>query len=138
MTATYASLTLPADPRSPGAAREFVEETLRSWGLVAALNDAKLLTSELVTNAVLHARTSLTLVLAKDDERDVVRVSVHDESATVPRRRAYSPLATTGRGLNMVGAASQAHGVERSANGKAVWFEISMSPAGAGSLTDHR
>lgn len=135
---TSVTLDLPADPRSPGLARGFVAETLRSWGLVSVLNDAKLLTSELVTNGVLHARTSLVLTVARDDERGVVRVSVRDESAAVPRRRTYSPLASTGRGLNMIGAASKAHGVETSDAGKVVWFEIEVSPAGADSLTDHR
>lgn len=138
MTAVSAALTLPADPRSPRRARDFVQATLHSWGLVTVLDDAKLLTSELVTNAVLHARTQVTLTVTSDDERDVVRVSVSDQSPVVPRRRRYSSLATTGRGLNMVDDASQAHGVEPSAAGKAVWFEIGVSSAGVESLTDHR
>jgi anti-sigma regulatory factor (Ser/Thr protein kinase) len=120
-----------------------VESLLEAWGLLRLRNDAKLLTSELVTNAVLHAGTDLTITVARDDERQVLRVTVGDGSDTPPSRRFYSALATTGRGLAMVSHGAQAFGVDplqAGKAGKAVWFELALSaasPAGPGAKRDY-
>ena len=103
---------------------------LDEWGLQRVGNEARLLTSELVTNAVLHAGTDLTLTVSRDTERDVVRVSVVDGSEAAPARRAHSTFSTGGRGLGIVAEESQAFGVDSFQGGKAVWFELAVGGLG--------
>ena len=81
-----------------------------------------LLTSEVVTNAVVHAGTAINVraVVAADH----VRVEVGDAEARVPVPRARSVEATSGRGLLLVEALSRSWGTERRADGKVVWFEL--------------
>ena len=124
------TLTLASDPRSARTARDYVAAVLDEWGLGRVREEARLLTSELVTNAVLHAGTTVTLSIDLDDERQVVRITVRDGSRTQPRRRHYSALATTGRGLAMIDGAAEGFGIEASSEGKAVWFELGV-PASA-------
>jgi two-component sensor histidine kinase len=83
---------------------------------------AALLVTELVTNAVLHARTAI--VLAVDCTRGRVLIRVADESTALPRHRTYGADASTGRGIALVEELATAWGVERSPRGKEVWCEI--------------
>jgi len=87
---------------------------------------AALLASELVTNAILHARTSLTVDVTSGPRG--VRIAVTDDSPTLPRVRDYMPGASTGRGLQMVASLADAWGTDRNGASKTVWFEL--SPAG--------
>jgi anti-sigma regulatory factor (Ser/Thr protein kinase) len=105
---------------------------LDEWGLLRVGNEARLLTSELVTNAVVHARTELTLTVTRDTDRDVVRVSVADGSAAQPARRSYRTMSTGGRGLGIVAEGSQAFGVDSFEGGKAVWFELALGDGATG------
>ena len=109
-------------------ARKFVRRTLEGWRVgreVAA--DAVLLTSELVTNAVLHARTGIRVVLHTDGA--AVRVSVFDENPRVPVYEDCPADATSGRGLSLVEGLAGAWGVDRLQDGKVVWFELAGSRA---------
>ena len=119
---TSASASFPAAPASVPTARRFVQATLARFGLTAAWDAAELLVSEVVTNAVLHARTEFTVEVQR--EGDLVRVSVHDQSAAIPRQRNHGTDSTTGRGMRLVATLAVAWGVERHAGGKAVWFEV--------------
>ena len=65
-------------------ARAFVAATLRRWDLEALVVDAELLTSELVTNAVVHARSDVTVSLAVAD--GTAEIGVTDASPE-PRLR---------------------------------------------------
>ncbi len=114
---------LPVDPVSARQARRFVTEALASWSLDAVTDEAVLLTSEVVTNALLHTGTGqiqLRLVLLPDG----VRIEIVDDSPTLPRPRHYSADAGTGRGLALVEAASRSWGARPTERGKVVWFEI--------------
>jgi anti-sigma regulatory factor (Ser/Thr protein kinase) len=117
-----AELQLPPDYTAAARARRFVRATLQSWRLDGLIEDAELLTSELVTNAVLHARSSARLAI--EYEGGPVRVSVCDNSATQPRLRDYGPNAVTGRGLLLVDRIAHRWGVEALDAGKCVWFEV--------------
>ena len=119
---TVSSLSLPAEAASVPTARRFVRTTLEGLGLRPAWEAAEMLVSEIVTNAVLHARTAFTVDVVRED--DVVRISVRDGSRAVPRQRAYGTDSTTGRGLRLVATLSVAWGVERDEDGKTVWFEV--------------
>ena len=117
-----ASLALRPVPASAGAARQFVDETLGGWGCHAFIDATRLLVSELVTNAVLHARTELTLVLRMTSRG--VRVEVRDSNPASPVVRHYEEEAMTGRGLALVEQLAERWGVEPNGSGKAVWFEL--------------
>lgn len=95
---------------------------LRAMDASGACDDAASLVSELATNAVIHARTPFTLVVSRIE--DNVRVSVHDGSAVLPRRRAYGLDAATGRGLRLLATMSSNWGIEAETGGKVVWFEL--------------
>ena len=97
-----------------------------------------LLTSELVTNAVLHAATdvprpSAEIVLSIHRTHDLLRVEVRDHDARpVPRVRFLAPLASqTGRGLDVVALLASAWGSIRvpAGEGKVVWFELRIARA---------
>ena len=118
-----ATTTLEAKPQSARAARHFVEALLREWDREHVADLVTLLTSEIVTNAVMHARSELDLEV--DCLQDAVRVSVHDRGEGVPVRRHVSIEATNGRGLALVDTLARRWGVDPQSPGKAVWFEVS-------------
>jgi anti-sigma regulatory factor (Ser/Thr protein kinase) len=129
---TVPTLRLPPDPRSPRHAREFVGSLLERWGLPDLHDRAALITSELVTNAVLHAGTPVTVTVAVDGSRSVLRITVRDGSSVEPRQVDSGELATTGRGLSMVDQSADAFGVEPTSEGKAVWVELPLDAGGTG------
>ncbi len=120
---------LPGEPASVRAARRLVVRAVRDWSLPHLDDAAALLTSELVTNAVLHARTDLSIEVARHD--GVVRVTVRDGSPEQPRRRRHGVSAGTGRGLGLLATLATAWGSEPSGppHRKAVWFELPVDPA---------
>ncbi len=113
---------LASDPVSAGKARQFVVATLLGWDVEHLIDTASLLTSELVTNAVLYARSEIELRLAK--EPDLIRFEVEDHGSGQPRPRHPAPEETSGRGLALVDTLSNAWGVTAVNSGKAVWFEL--------------
>ncbi len=119
---TVTSLRLPPDHVAASRARRFVSETLRAWGLDDAVPDAELLVSELVTNAVLHARSATRVTLERNGR--MLRISVYDDSPVQPRVRDYGPEAVTGRGLLLVERIAKSWGVFPDGAGKSVWFEL--------------
>jgi anti-sigma regulatory factor (Ser/Thr protein kinase) len=114
------SIALGAVPASSHAARNFVGATLDRWGRGDLVEVAVLLTSELVTNAIIHAGTDLVVTVRREGDR--ARVAVHDEEITPPRRR--EPGLDGGRGLALVEALAGAWGTFPRGEGKAVWFEL--------------
>lgn len=123
MAPTEVRADFPAEPASAGQARRFVDATLRSWKCDGIVETATLLISELVSNAILHAGTTIRVVIRLGDEQ--VRVEVQDGSALPPSRKHYSSMATTGRGLVLVEELSDRWGVATAPTGKSVWFELS-------------
>ena len=119
--------TFPVELHSTTAARHFVTGVLERAGADGRLDDAELLTSELVANAVLHARTAFRVSVDLDGDR--LRVEVHDASDDAPVRRDPGPRATGGRGVLIVDALADRWGVEPDGDGKAVWFELDGVPA---------
>jgi anti-sigma regulatory factor (Ser/Thr protein kinase) len=112
-------------PASVAAARRLVRAFAAKHRLNDELADAMCLTaSELVTNSVLHARTSLVLSLALGPDR--VRIGVHDHLPATPTVRHYPPEAVTGRGLGVVAALSRTWGIDADNDGKLVWAEIGL------------
>lgn len=115
--------SLPPAAQSVVTARRHVRDVLRRWGYDDLVDAAQLLTSEIVTNAVLHARTVLELVVTRTT--DGVRVDVRDGSPLPPAMRSHgSNLATTGRGLQLLQTLAASWASEPTATGKTVWFVL--------------
>jgi anti-sigma regulatory factor (Ser/Thr protein kinase) len=122
MTA-HATLHLPPEATSPRAARRFVDDTLAEWACADASDVVALLASELVTNALLHARSEVDLRVSRTP--DALLVEVVDHSPVPPSPKHYRPEAETGRGLALIEALAAAWGVRPTDNGgKTVWFEV--------------
>jgi anti-sigma regulatory factor (Ser/Thr protein kinase) len=98
-----------------------------SRGVVDDVVDTvELLTSEIVTNAILHGRAGPRLFVGID--QGVVRVGVHDMSPQVPVRRHTRPEDVSGRGVLIVDELASAWGVEAErSGGKRVWFEVACT-----------
>ena len=122
---------LPPAPTSPRDARLFVSHWTRQWGYQRLLGPVALLTSELATNAVLHAGTSFEV--SATNLGSGVRVTVWDGSPAAPAVRDPAKVDATGRGLRLVDSISAHWGWERDPDrgGKQVWFELdAASPMG--------
>jgi anti-sigma regulatory factor (Ser/Thr protein kinase) len=142
-------------PRSARDARVFVVGVCKEWGLSDVVETVELLTSELVTNGVLHARTELDVSLGLTE--DTLIVSVHDHDIRLPLQRdqrddlladidtvierqadetiddrhylmEVGPAGSigAGRGLLLVESLADEWGVEQEASGKRVWFRVAV------------
>lgn len=117
------SVELPPQPSSASRARALAREQIA--GLPGeTIDTVALLVTELVTNAVLHARTDLHLEVEVRPQAVVLRVS--DGSARTPVVRHYRTDDVTGRGVALVEALATRWGVETTPTGKCVWCEIAI------------
>jgi anti-sigma regulatory factor (Ser/Thr protein kinase) len=115
---------LTPHPTSVGAARRFVRDVLMSRQVAdGVVETVELLTSEVVTNAIIHGRSGPQLAVEVDGK--VVRVAVRDLSPEVPVRRLGNVDDVSGRGVVIVEELASAWGVDRERGGaKRVWFEV--------------
>ncbi|MFF5505823.1 ATP-binding protein [Streptomyces roseolus] len=119
--------TLPCTPDSVAVARRLVVAVLARWNLPEDLADrARLVVSELVTNALVHARTcgaSIRVTVTRiEDDHVQVAVTDLDRRPLIPRHA--GPDDEGGRGLDLVAALSLRWGYERRHWGKRVWAEL--------------
>ena len=133
MTAT---LELPPSAASVRDGRRFITSLLENWGMPDLIETAALLTSELLTNSVLHARTEIVLTVAQIG--DCIEIEVRDGSRHGPRRRRHTQDATTGRGLELLERLARSWDVSLDDDGKVVRFvlEASADPWAAYSADD--
>jgi anti-sigma regulatory factor (Ser/Thr protein kinase) len=152
-------------PAAAAAARRFVRDTLHSWELASPpaerggpakesepagehgqagqggqdtlVDDAVLLTSELVTNAVLHAGTpvQVTCRLLGDASDGAVEIAVLDRRPgqlrpDLPHTAAEAAERTSGRGLQLPSELASAWGVTYARAAKAVWFRLELAGRG--------
>ncbi len=114
-----------ADSDAPSAARHFATPALRRWGLVGSgLENARVVLSELATNAVVHAGSPFSVTLRSDGSQ--IRISVTDRNRVRPSLCEQDSAAPSGRGLHLVNAFASAWGVEVSAVGKTVWATFAL------------
>jgi anti-sigma regulatory factor (Ser/Thr protein kinase) len=115
--------TLHLEPavESTPVARHWVAAHLRDVPAEVA-ECAGLLTSELVTNAVLHAGTPMCVTLHILPDR--IRVDVADGDTSLPALKDYGREAATGRGLTLFSTLASDWGVQPVDGGKIVWFEL--------------
>lgn len=114
-------VVLAPDPREVRQVRRFVAKAVPDLDADAA-DTLLLLVSELVTNAVVHARTEIEVAVAVTD--DDVLVSVHD--LDLGRREQRTGERDGGRGLGLVRSLAGDSGmVAHSEGGKTAWFRLS-------------
>ncbi|MGW4501792.1 SpoIIE family protein phosphatase [Micromonospora sp. NPDC004336] len=129
---------LPADRRTPAAARALVRSVLTEARLDELANEALLLTTELSTNAVEHARTELDIEVVADPVGLTVTVSDFAvgpvEELTVGVRNDATNIdevSERGRGLLLVDHFASRWGTTYLPTGKGVWFRLDRpGPAG--------
>ena len=121
---------LDALTTSPKAARDFVRAVLDAWDCDDPHEIALLLTSEVVSNAVLHAATRLALDVGWDEDAGVLRIEVRDGSPDLPEIRVPAPDATGGRGILLLERLARRWGARPEAEGKVVWFELAARRRG--------
>ena len=129
--ATERQADLEPVPSSVGEARSLVRETLAGFDSDAR-EVALLLTSELVTNAILHARTPVQVGVLVDGHRALVCVADRLAESPALSPRAHSHDRPGGRGLALVEDLAHTWGTTRYTGGKTVWFLLQT--AGARSL----
>nr|WP_231126911.1 ATP-binding protein [Motilibacter aurantiacus] len=127
--APHASVDLRPEPRAAREARLWVRSQVPPLGPEAA-DALDILVSEVVTNAVLHARTRFTVGVTRLDS--AVLVTVADHNPQQPEPQAESDSRTSGRGLALLSALSDDWGVTTEPDGKCVWFVLAAAgPRGA-------
>ncbi|MEV6967935.1 ATP-binding protein [Hamadaea sp. NPDC051192] len=122
-----ARFDLPLGLRAPAAARTLVRDMLMAWDLpdIGWLDDADLLVSEIVSNAVCHGGGCIELSVQSHEQG--VTIKAADGSSVVPRRRAAGE--NGGFGLQIIEAISEGWGVEEFQGGKRVWVRLRPCPS---------
>jgi anti-sigma regulatory factor (Ser/Thr protein kinase) len=121
------SATFPRQARSAPLARRFVTEVI---GQHPAADDAVLLTSELVTNALVHARDATTVTVRVTLTTAFIRVDVSDDGRTgIPHWRDADSRAEDGRGFQIVNALAERWGFTREQDRTCCWFEVTAAHA---------
>ena len=126
-----AAATFEPVGRSVAAARAFVRDTLQGWGLTDIVDDAVVLTSELVTNAVVHAGTAADVLCLRDGDGSVrVEVADHYPDRGLPVQdlghHYGDPDREGGRGLLLCASLADRWGVEYTSTDKRVWFRLDL------------
>jgi anti-sigma regulatory factor (Ser/Thr protein kinase) len=120
---TTHTAALPHTAQAAREARTEVARLLSGRCSPPAIDTAALLTSELVTNAVLHA--SPPVQLRVEITAGFLRVEIHDSStSTLPAPSLARSTERNGRGLAIVEALASRWGSEHTIGGKFVWFEL--------------
>jgi len=126
----FRKIDLTADVASCSTARCFVREAL-----FEAAEDlqgcAALLVSEVVTNALLHAKGPVTVEVLQ--QGSTYRIGVRDGSRTPPTDKGYRADDATGRGLLLLDCLAAAWGWKRIGLGKVVWFDLPVPLDGSSS-----
>jgi hypothetical protein len=116
---------LACDVGSPAAARALVVGAVVDWDLAASAEPAAQVVTELVSNAVQHARTPCRVLVVLDDRG--LRVGVRDFGHRAPVRiRPVAVDAPSGRGLHLVALLSRTWGVLEHEPGRTVWADLSV------------
>ncbi|MEO3973567.1 ATP-binding protein [Streptomyces sp. CAU 1734] len=137
-----ASWELLPDLTAAAAARRLVRGQLAAWELSGLTEEALLITSELVTNALVHTQGPVTLTLRRPRPRrpdgTAVRIEVRDEgrcggldpSGEWPAGAPEKHLGTGGRGLHLVDSTAEAWGNFNDREGHTVWAGLRAPDAG--------
>lgn len=115
-------ILLPPVRTAVATARRQVAAACRNWRMSALADTAELLSSELVTNAVIHGSGEVRMGVSRHGDRLRVEVSDDDPSPVQPRARGDAE--ESGRGLYIVASLASAWGCDAAGAGKTIWFEL--------------
>jgi PAS domain S-box-containing protein len=113
-----------SDPASVPAGRRFVAARLDDWACAHLTDTATLLTSEILTNAVMHGLGPVRLRLRRTDTE--IAVIVSDRGRYQPQPRLAGPTDETGRGLSLLEMLATSWGARPTEHGKDVWFTLTL------------
>jgi anti-sigma regulatory factor (Ser/Thr protein kinase) len=119
-----AQMLVPAEPTGPSRVRQWMSTRLREWSVPEPVISAAILcTSELTTNALLHAGTPAQVHVDLNAERLLVSVADTGTRGTVIRAHTDT-LSSRGRGLGLIEDLSDSWGTDPTVRGTTVWFEM--------------
>jgi anti-sigma regulatory factor (Ser/Thr protein kinase) len=121
-------IALPTQPTSAKVARDFLAEATCNRHEARVLDDAQLLVSELVGNAVRHGAPPIEVEVSCVGAQ-TLQVRVRDAAEDGPRPRDADADAEGGRGLALVDMLSDDWGTDPDEDGKSVWFRLRTDPA---------
>ncbi|WP_371790939.1 ATP-binding protein [Streptomyces sp. NBC_01471] len=136
----FTACALPAGGQAVGEGRRFTGSLLHDWALSPLVDNAALIVSELLSNALRYGLGALpawsgpgqAVWLGMLRRRGTVLFAVCDPSTAVPRLKEPDFLAQSGRGLHIIDCLSETWGwTTPGPEGKAVWAAVSC-PAGTG------
>ncbi|MBQ1157057.1 SpoIIE family protein phosphatase [Streptomyces sp. A73] len=117
-----------AQPDRIAVARHQLRDLLHDWADPDQVDGAVLMLSEMLTNVLVHTDGDAVLVaevtLPREGGVRTLRVNVSDSSDELPHRRTPGELASSGRGLMLLGMLADHWGVDPRGEGKCIWFEI--------------
>jgi anti-sigma regulatory factor (Ser/Thr protein kinase) len=118
---------LPPDPAALAAARQVVRTACHAWSLPHLVDDAEVVVTEIVANAVQHGGGPVDMVLTRRVR--YLHMSVRDRSPVPPSRSIPDPdTLQGGRGLLLLDAIAAGWGTAATDNGKAVWATLRIDP----------
>jgi len=119
-------MTLPAEDHSVRLARNAAHVVLGAWRLDHMQETAVLIVSELVTNAVRHARETDVVDVDLHATRTCLRIEIQDCDRHWPQPRIPGGFEESGFGFVLVDALADKWGVRETTTGKAVWAELDV------------
>ena len=123
----HLQLTLPASGQPVRLARQVTREVLTVWRLAHLEETAALLVSELVTNAVRHARSADAITLELEAVRTWLRIEVYRCRPGLAVPRTPGEFDESGFGFALVDSLADKWGVRETVTGKTVWAELDVS-----------
>jgi anti-sigma regulatory factor (Ser/Thr protein kinase) len=119
-------------PEAASSARQLLRESCRRWGIEGSVEDGQLVVSELVANAVEHARTDIDITVSH--HRRKLWIAVADRDLAAPdfaqrlsaARLDRGALPVRGRGLALVARSVTGCGVIKGSDGKVVWANVAV------------
>ncbi len=128
-TSRSATMLVPAEPTGPSRVRQWMSARLREWSVPEPVIGAAILcTSELTTNALLHAGTPAQVRVDLTAERLLVSVADTGTRGSVVKANTDT-LSSRGRGLGLIEELSDSWGTDPSVRGSTVWFEMLIPAA---------
>ncbi len=123
-----AGVRIETSAESIAEARRMVVTQLESWGLGELADDARLIVSELLTNAALHAYPPVRMKLTRLSSG--VKLQVSDGSADMPIIQQVGTDVMTGRGWTLIAALSRDWGMTPAPGGKIIWATLQLDQQG--------
>jgi len=118
------TMLVPAEPTGPSRVRQWMSARLREWSVPEPVIGAAILcTSELTTNALLHAGTPAQVHIDLNAERLLVSVADTGTRGSVIRAHTDT-MSSRGRGLGLIEELSDSWGTDPTVRGTTVWFEM--------------